>query len=971
MQALVLFFLVELRRHPAYCSAFKKDLFITQSCTCREVGIHETITPWPNSCGGGVPIIVSLLFASSALGIPHSALALDTATSTTSISALQSLVATLEAELQALTVQKTAAPAVAFTRTLSIGSKGADVSTLQQVLMNAGFYTYPTITGYFGAATEKALAAYQSAHDLDPVGYAGPKTRALLNSVVNTLGSSSQAQSPVTSPSRLSPATTTTPSSSAGITTLFPVTPGYGGGGGAPASASAPVPDTTAPSVTLTLPTASSTVSGSSVTLTATASDNVAVANVQFKVDGTNIGSAITSSPYTTSWNSTGVIDGYHALYAVAKDTSGNYATSSIGVSVRNTPPVLSAISSGTPAATSTVITWTTDEPATSQVNYGTTTSDGIASSSATLVTSHSITLTGLTASSTYDFQVKSVDAEGNTSTSSNQTFTTQPGLFGVVIAGPEYYNGLFPTTSDWNYLESKGIQTVALTFAWEALQHTLGGSLNSTYLSNIESALSAAHSDDIGVILRMQNYGFYANSTAWGSTVLTAGNAGQAAANVYRFGDGTLTSTYFANVWSQLATALAGTPGLVGYDIMNEPNPIATNLFCAPNAFGATSSTFSYTCGWYTLNTVNSITQLANGTNPINANYGPAWALSSSNYGGVAEYITLSNTPYTLSVYAKTNSGTIPLTLNLGNVSTSVTVTTSWQRFTYTGTPSAGGANVDFLVNNGSANQVVDLADAQLEASSSASTYQPNPYLSYAQAAVTAIRAADAATPIYVQGYETGYSTNWPQYNWDMLSLTGGGLIFEAHNYFDGPEGFGDGGTYGGTYSSYSINAQSGVNIVTPFVQWLASVGAKGQAGEFGIPSNAACTSCTISGSVLTVGGTVTNTWDVGQAVSGTNVSAGTTITSLGTGTGGAGTYNLSAASTVSSGEAMTGIITSSSPWYALQQNYLQYLYQNNIPATMEFYGASTAGSGASLRVNPQNSVDDPRLLNMLSISP
>ena len=65
---------------------------------------------------------------------------------------------------------------------------------------------------------------------------------------------------------------------------------------------------------------------------------------MQFKVDGTNIGTAITSSPYTIAWSSTGVSDGSHTLYAVADDTSGNYATSSESVTVENTPVSISSI---------------------------------------------------------------------------------------------------------------------------------------------------------------------------------------------------------------------------------------------------------------------------------------------------------------------------------------------------------------------------------------------------------------------------------------------------------------------------------------------------------------------------------------------------------------------------------------------------------------------------------------------------
>jgi hypothetical protein len=182
--------------------------------------------------------------------------------------------------------------------------------------------------------------------------------------------------------------------------------------------------DNIAATVSLTAPSSGATVSGSSVTLSATASDTAGVAGVQFKIDGSNLGSLITSSPYTTSWNSTSVVDGSHTIAAVARDVGGNYATSSITITIDNTPPVISAIASSTSQTTAT-ITWTTDEAANSQVNYGTTVSYGTASSSATLATSHSITLTGLTAGTTYHFQVQSVDGQGNTATSSDQTFAT------------------------------------------------------------------------------------------------------------------------------------------------------------------------------------------------------------------------------------------------------------------------------------------------------------------------------------------------------------------------------------------------------------------------------------------------------------------------------------------------------------------------------------------------------------------
>ncbi len=65
---------------------------------------------------------------------------------------------------------------------------------------------------------------------------------------------------------------------------------------------------------------------------------------------------------------------------------------------------------------------------------------------------------------------------------------------------------------------------------------------------------------------------------------------------------------------------------------------------------------------------------------------------------------------------------------------------------------------------------------------------------------------------------------------------------------------------------------------------------------------ASATCTAGSITTTVLTVAGTVTGVFGIGQLLSGTGVTAGTTITSLGTGTGGAGTYNVSASQTVSS---------------------------------------------------------------------
>ena len=95
-------------------------------------------------------------------------------------------------------------------------------------------------------------------------------------------------------------------------------------------------PDTQAPSVQITDPAEGSSVSGS-ITITANATDNVAIAGVQFKVNGINQGSEDVTAPYSVSWNTTSVANGTHVITAVARDTSSNSATSeSLNVSVNN-----------------------------------------------------------------------------------------------------------------------------------------------------------------------------------------------------------------------------------------------------------------------------------------------------------------------------------------------------------------------------------------------------------------------------------------------------------------------------------------------------------------------------------------------------------------------------------------------------------------------------------------------------------
>ena len=98
--------------------------------------------------------------------------------------------------------------------------------------------------------------------------------------------------------------------------------------------------DTTPPSVSISSPAAGATVSGTAMVV-ASATDNVAVAGVQFKLDGANLGAEVTTAPFQTAWDTSTAQNGSHTLSAVARDPAGNTSTAvAVSVTVNNLSPV-------------------------------------------------------------------------------------------------------------------------------------------------------------------------------------------------------------------------------------------------------------------------------------------------------------------------------------------------------------------------------------------------------------------------------------------------------------------------------------------------------------------------------------------------------------------------------------------------------------------------------------------------------
>ena len=88
-------------------------------------------------------------------------------------------------------------------------------------------------------------------------------------------------------------------------------------------------------------------------------------------------------------------------------------------------PPVISNVNVATTKTTATV-TWNTDKPANSVLDYGSNNQYGLNKNDDTQTMTHSISLTGLNSNTTYHFQAKSADIDNKTATSEDKVFITK-----------------------------------------------------------------------------------------------------------------------------------------------------------------------------------------------------------------------------------------------------------------------------------------------------------------------------------------------------------------------------------------------------------------------------------------------------------------------------------------------------------------------------------------------------------------
>jgi peptidoglycan hydrolase-like protein with peptidoglycan-binding domain/lysophospholipase L1-like esterase len=594
------------------------------------------------------------------------------------------------------------ANAYTFKTPLSLGSKGSDVSALQQILKDKGYYTYPAITGLYGPLTQKAVQEFQKANNIaSPSGNAkvtgygrvGPKTISILNQTSSQNSGGTGVQGANTAPL------------SSVMSLDFKKDLKLGAN------------DSDVRLLQQFLNARGYIVAQSGVGSFGKETTYFGPATLQalnkFKTahnlngKDENLGSEtrkfINSVIVATRMSLTASGNQGGAVYLNSLPRSSN--TGDV------TGPQISSVVAEASSTSSETISWITDELSTTQVEYGTTTAYGFSTSTTgALSTYHAVYLSGLTSSTTYHYRVTSVDASSNQSVSSDYVFITA-------------------TSSTVTTAEATSVATTTAV-------------LNGQIVSD-----GFASSTARGFI--------WGTTTAYGATTTETGAFGNGAFSASISGLTTNTAYHFKAYATNLASTTYGIDrmfvttgilpnGTIGLWYIDQysssTRPMIANAVSvattSPNLMSAPRKLFANTEWW--IQGGSTVTDAAATA--------PDGTLSASTINGTGNWIihpALANTmpagTYTLAVSAKRNTGTDQqfafYRSNTGVRSSAQTATASWQRFTYTFTlGSPAGINLIGLGSiDGSTAGNIQFTDFELYSGSSdlgPSTYGGHLYL-------------------------------------------------------------------------------------------------------------------------------------------------------------------------------------------------------------------------------------------------
>lgn len=158
----------------------------------------------------------------------------------------------------------------------------------------------------------------------------------------------------------------------------------------------------------------------------------------------------------------------------VAYDTSGNESNFSNEVSKNLpstsdiTPPQISGISAKNITGSGATVSWITNEASTSQIEYGDSASYGkFTSADTSLVTVHTVSLSGLSSFTTYNFRVRSKDVAGNEAISGNYTFSTSNIAPKILTFSATPLKGTLPLTASFTSSASDSDGSI-VNYEWD-----------------------------------------------------------------------------------------------------------------------------------------------------------------------------------------------------------------------------------------------------------------------------------------------------------------------------------------------------------------------------------------------------------------------------------------------------------------------------------------------------------------------
>jgi hypothetical protein len=368
----------------------------------------------------------------------------------------------------------------------------------------------------------------------------------------------------------------------------------------------------------------------------------------------------------------------------------------------------------------------------------------------------------------------------------------------GIDLSGSEYSWGSFSDASQLDLLQSEGINLVRLPIAWERIQPTLYGPLDTNYLQGLETFLNEAAARNIKVVVDIHDFGRYDTTYANDSIELTTDSALSTpitlpANGSYSF-EVSAKGISASSLWPSMQVSLDG-------------NPIGTATV-ASDALGNYDFTVNASAGAHTVSIA-----FANNTGDLYVSQ-----LRVTGPGSFAADLSALNMP------GRPESAAIEINTAPGNGAAIGTAdvpvsafTDLWTKLATALVGNPGVAGYDLM------NEPHDMPS-------------PTTWPAAAQAAVNAIRAVDQSTTIYVEGDDWASAANWLTDNANLHIVDPSNkIVYEAHAYFDANGS----GNYAESYDLQGAYPTIGVTDIQPFLQWLKETGNKGYLGEFGVPSN------------------------------------------------------------------------------------------------------------------------------------